>query len=177
MTLLVMSMLLLGACNSYTPGEAIDDLDGVIVYASGGLTESHGRNTTADGYNVGLQWQCVEFVKRYYLDRYQHKMPNAWGHARDFFDKNLAEGTLNPGRNLKQFPNGSEQPPQVGDIVVWDGWWFNKFGHVAIVSEVSADEIEIVQQNKYPSREKLTLEKREGKYYLHPSRILGWLSR
>lgn len=170
-------IFVLGACSSHAPGDEIDAYEGVVVYANGGLTETHGRNTTADGYNVGLQWQCVEFVKRFYLEKYQHKMPNAWGHARDFFDKRLAEGERNPGRNLKQYPNGSQSPPSVGDILIWDGNWFNKFGHVAIVSAVVGNEIEVVQQNKYPTREKLNFKKREGKYYVDHERILGWLSR
>ncbi|MCR5077115.1 MAG: CHAP domain-containing protein, partial [Prevotella sp.] len=46
-------------------GVAVDSLDGVYVYYNGGVSQSSGRNTI-DGYNVGIRYQCVEFVKRYY---------------------------------------------------------------------------------------------------------------
>src|SRR5262245_34634763 len=68
-----------------TVGEVGDALDGVAVYYNGGINTSGGRRLGSDGYNLGLKFQCVEFVKRYYYERYQHRMPNAMGHAKDFF--------------------------------------------------------------------------------------------
>jgi hypothetical protein len=50
-------------------GEIVDNLDGIPVYFNGGVGHSSGRNLAADGYNFGIKYQCVEFVKRYY---YQH---------------------------------------------------------------------------------------------------------
>ncbi len=46
-------------------GQEIDQLNGVQVYYNGGVDTVTGRNTTPDGYNLGLKYQCVEFVKRY----------------------------------------------------------------------------------------------------------------
>lgn len=49
-----------------------------------------------DGYNVGLRYQCVEFVKRYYsLEHYAHRMPNSYGHAKDLFDPRVEDGAMN----------------------------------------------------------------------------------
>lgn len=58
-----------GPPTDHTPlvaGAPLDSLNGVVVYYNDGMGAVHGRNTV-DGYNVGLKYQCVEFVKRYYL--------------------------------------------------------------------------------------------------------------
>lgn len=81
-------------------GTKIDELNGVNVYFNGLMTVSHGRNLSEDGYNIGMKWQCVEFVKRYYLEMYNHKMPNTYGNAKEFYDKSLKDGEINIKRNL-----------------------------------------------------------------------------
>lgn len=50
----------------YKVGQVIDRLDNVAVYYNGGVRHVASRHVV-DGYNVGLKYQCVEFVKRYYL--------------------------------------------------------------------------------------------------------------
>ena len=46
----------------FSDGQKIDSLNGVYVYYNGGVDNVTDRNTTADGYNLGLKYQCVEFV-------------------------------------------------------------------------------------------------------------------
>ena len=70
-------------------GEVVDSLNGVYVYHNGGVGQSSGRNTSADGYNIGIKYQCVEFVKRYYYAYYKLKMPDSYGIANDFFNREL----------------------------------------------------------------------------------------
>ncbi len=162
---------------SYSAGEKIDSLNHVIVYCNGDLGDESGRNTTEDGYNLGLKYQCVEFVKRYYYEVYNHKMPNSYGNAIDFFNKSLKDGQLNEERNLIQFTNGSFSKPQIGDLVILDGTISNQFGHVAIISKVNDDEIEIIQQNTGESRNEIDLDYNEGKWRIDKSRVLGWLRK
>ncbi len=50
----------------YTRGQKIDSLHGVYVYYNGKTQNVSGRNLV-NGYNLGLNYQCVEFVKRYYF--------------------------------------------------------------------------------------------------------------
>ena len=161
-------------------GQEIDQLNGVHVYYNGGVGTVTGRNTTSDGYNLGLKYQCVEFVKRYYYEHLNHKMPNSYGHAKDFFNKSLKDGQFNKQRNLTQFTNPSQTKPKVNDLLIYKPTLFNKFGHVAIVSKVSDKEIEIIQQNPGPigsSREKFKLKKEKGVWSIKNSRILGWLRK
>ena len=127
-------------------GTVVDSLNSVYVYYNGGANQTSGRNVVA-GYNIGMKYQCVEFVKRYYYEYYHHKMPDSYGHAKSFFDKKLSNGEMNVSRGLIQYKNGEGILPQIGDIVVFDGYLFNPYGHVAIISAVGTNEVELIQQN------------------------------
>lgn len=159
-------------------GDIVDELDGVAVYFNGGVGHTAGRNLAPDGYNLGIKYQCVEFVKRYYYEHYNHKMPDVWGHAISFFEPDLEHGALNVKRGLLQYHNGGDVKPQKGDLVVYDGTKFNPYGHVAIVAEVTDDVVTIIQQNPgplAPSRESYALVTSNGHYTVGNTRILGWL--
>ena len=65
--------------------DSIDELEDVEIFYNGSIRHIENRNVTKDGYNLGLRWQCVEFVKRFYLKFFNHKMPDSYGHAKDFF--------------------------------------------------------------------------------------------
>lgn len=92
---------------NYEVGQKIDELNGVNIYYNGGVGNVNGRLLTEDGYNLGLKYQCVEFVKRYYYEHLNHKMPDTYGHAKDFFDSSLKDGEKNKQRNLIQYLNPS----------------------------------------------------------------------
>ncbi len=159
-------------------GTAIDSIDGVKVYFNGETDHVQGKNLAADGYNIGLKWQCVEFVKRYYLEKFKHVMPDAYGNAKDFFDRSLPDASYNERRALVQYINPSLKKPEVDDIIVFEGHLTNKYGHIAIISRVSENKIEIIQQNPGPNsapREMLDLEFAEGRWKVMNKRVLGWM--
>lgn len=131
-------------------GDKLDSLNGVYVYYNANVGNVKGRNTSADGYNIGLKYQCVEFVKRYYYQHLNHKMPDSYGHAKDFYEKGLGDGKRSKRRNLIQYANPSNSKPKVDDLLVFDGTTTNKYGHVAIISKVTDSKIEIIQQNPGP---------------------------
>lgn len=161
-------------------GKPIDSLNGVYVYYNGSVGHVSGRNVTADGYNLGLKYQCVEFVKRYYYQHLKHKMRDSYGHAKSFFDAGLNDGQKNKKRGLTQYTNPSLTKPQIDDLLIFDGTVFNKYGHVAIISRVFANEIEIIQQNPGPmgaSRARYSLIKKNGKWKINDKKILGWLRK
>lgn len=162
---------------THAPGDRLDEYNGVSVFYNGAINHVSGRATTSDGYNLGLRYQCVEFVKRYYYQRFDHRMPNAMGNAKEFFSASVPHGALNQERMLVQYRNGAGALPQVEDLIVFAPWTFNRYGHVAIVSAVGPDFIEVVQQNAGPfgtTRERFALEP-QGR--VAHSRVLGWLRR
>ncbi|MCD8414407.1 CHAP domain-containing protein [Tenacibaculum dicentrarchi] len=159
-------------------GDKIDSLNGVMVYYNGHVGTVKGRNRAKDGYNIGLKYQCVEFVKRYYYEYFKHKMPNSYGHAKSFFNTRLKDGKLNKDRNLIQYTNASKWKPKKNDLLVYSGTIFNRYGHVSIVSKVTDGKIEIIQQNPGvlgKSRVEFDLKKENNTWKIENSQILGWL--
>lgn len=168
------------AVNTTTPkpGEVIDSLNGVYVYENGGVHRTYGRHVTPDQYNLGIKYQCVEFVKRYYYQQLHHKMPDTYGDAKDYFDPNTQDGSLNKARNLFQYVNGSKSKPRPDDLVVFGPTVFNAYGHVAIISQVTDNEVEIIQQNAGTfsgTRARFALKNNSGNWFIASTRIKGWL--
>jgi len=166
--------------SKFVVGEEIDSLNHVSVYFNGGVNQVTERNLTQDGYNLGLKYQCVEFVKRYYYQYFKHKMPDTYGHAKDFFDPQIKNGGLNIKRGLYQFINGQGELPQQGDLLIFTPSLLNRYGHVAIVAQVDIInlKIEIIQQNAGPfsqPRELYVLSSKQENWRIKNNRILGWL--
>ena len=156
-------------------GAVIYTYEKIPIYYNGDTIENtHGNHFAKDGYYYGQKWQCVEFVKRYLYDRYQHKFPNPYGNAAHFFKPELRPGQLNVDRDMFQFPNGGVDSPKAGDMLVYND---NDLGHVAIITAVGKRSIDIVQQNIYekPS-EKLEMEVKNGHFTIKGERVpAGWL--
>jgi len=165
---------------TFKAAQAIDNLNGVNVYYNGKVSNVMGRNVTADGYNLGLKYQCVEFIKRYYYEYYDHKMPNSYGHAKDFINHSIADGMMNRDRGLRQFTNGSISRPRTGDIMVFGATPYNKYGHIGIVSKSGRNIIEMIHQNPGPgnaSRVTYKMQRTDDKWYVQNEYALGWLRR
>lgn len=164
---------------SYEVGQVVDSLNSVKVYYNGGVGNVEQRNVV-NGYNIGLKYQCVEFVKRYYYEYYNHKMPDTYGHAEDFFERSLGDGAKNIRRDLVQYHNPSSSKPKIGDLIVMNGIVLNPYGHVAIISEVNDNMVQIIQQNSGPfssTREWYELSYTNNEWFIHNDRILGWLRK
>jgi surface antigen len=158
-------------------GKKIDSYKGVDVYYNGLIyTKTFGKNYSKDGYYYGLKWQCVEYVKRFYYDAKNHRMPEVYGHAKDYFDKNVPQGGINKQRNLLQYRNGEDEKPQVDDLLVFND---TKYGHVAIIIEVGKDYIEVIQQNILGRpRQRHVLKNLSGKWFVGEEKMpSGWLRK
>ncbi len=91
-----------------------------------------------DGDYIGIKWQCVEYVRRYYYQVYGRDLASYHrGDANTFYDNASKMG-------LERYPNGGAVAPQVGDIVVSEG---GGYGHVAIVRSVNDNQVCTIQQN------------------------------
>ena len=161
-------------------GDAMDELNGVPVYYNGRVGHVEGRNVASNGYNLGLKYQCVEFVKRYYFEHLGHQMPDSYGHAKDFFNPGIKDGGFNRARGLLQFSQPSSSKPKADDLLVFGPTWLNSYGHVAIVASVSEDEIEIIQQNSGRNgavRESFDLDREGDQWRIGSGSLLGWLRK
>jgi len=87
--------------NAQKVGRELDAYRGVPVYDNGVLFfRSYGKNFSPDGYYFGQKWQCVEFIKRFYFQAKNHRMPDVMENAKSFFDEQIPDGALNPCRGL-----------------------------------------------------------------------------
>ncbi len=160
---------------SGTIGSVIDHYCGVPVFENGFEKDrSHGRHFSSDEYYYGQKWQCVEFVKRFYFLVLNHKMPDVWGHAKNFFDSRVEHGAVNLRRNLIQYRCGGNAKPAINDIIVFSD---TLYGHVAIVTDVFDDCIRVIQQNIAGNpRQEFQMKEYNGLYYVYAPRIPdGWL--
>jgi len=158
-------------------GRALDSYRGVQVYDNGLLFfRSYGKNYSRDGYYFGQKWQCVEFVKRFYYQAKNHRMPDVMGHAKSFFDETLLDGALNPRRGLAQYHNGSTNKPRADDLLVFTD---TRYGHVGIITQVGENSLEIIQQNILGrTRREFSLVASNGHYFVTPPRVpAGWLRK
>ena len=159
-------------------GQKIDSYKGVNVYYNGRASNVLGRNTTSDGYNLGLKYQCVEFAKRFYYEAYNHKMPDSYGHAKDFFDSSLPSNSFNKKRGMYQFRNKTFEKPKVDDLCIIGPTPGNKFGHLFIITKVKSNSVEFIQQNPgvgNPSRAVYELVNEDGTWNLKAPHLVGWL--
>lgn len=158
-------------------GKVVDSYKGVDVHYNGeDYPKSYGKHYSWDLYYYGYKWQCVEYVKRFYKDAKDHRMPNGYGHAKDFFDENVKQGELNKDRGLLQFRNNDNEKPAPDDLMIFTD---TTYGHVVIVTEVGDDYIEYIEQNEgQKTREKLHYEYKDGVYNIgigDERKPAGWL--
>ncbi|MEC7985498.1 MAG: CHAP domain-containing protein [Myxococcota bacterium] len=146
-------------------GDVVATHNNVNVYSNGmGINScAEGRHMSEDNYSYGLRWQCVEFVRRYYKDHLNHKMPVRWGHAKDYFAEDIGHGKRNPDRDLLQYRNGRSEKPKADDLLVCPNMALG-YGHVAIIKAVGGDYVELIQQNTRYAIEKKKLYQTNGNW-------------
>ncbi|NQV00271.1 MAG: CHAP domain-containing protein [Parcubacteria group bacterium] len=123
----------------------------------------------------GLEYQCVELINRYYVQRLGHRNMTQTGHAHSYF-------TYTENKDLVAYENGGSVRPASDDILVFreeEG-----FGHVALVVEITESEVCFVQQNTPLWYQCLPLSERRGTWHVDPIGLeseqmpcLGWARR
>jgi hypothetical protein len=147
LVLSVLSTLMVGifpiAASSATApcGTILSTFGTPAVPAHSNLANPH---DSCDGWGTyGLQYQCVEYVRRFYflvkgIETREGKMERRWnGNANTYFRTAERKG-------LDAFENGGKVPPQPEDILTFAG---GPYGHVAIITAVLPDRIEFIEQN------------------------------
>lgn len=137
---------------------------------------------------MGYKWQCVEFARRFLYINYGLVFTDV-GMAYEIFALRILRRVIDEALlPLHAYANGSKKAPQAGALLIWDeGGIFEHTGHVAIITEVLADKVRIVEQNLIENRlpsgqqwtRELPLSVIEGNYFLQDSyaetTILGWM--
>ena len=136
-----------------------------------------------NGTYTGIQWQCVEYARRWLLINHGVVYGDV-DYAVDIWDKIDSYRRVSDGRQLatRNIVNGSALPPQAGDLLVYARAMFGGTGHVAVVISVDRKRrtIRLAEQNysnkKWPadySRE-VPYVIRQGNYWVLDGYLLGW---
>lgn len=139
---------------------------------------------------MGYKWQCVEFARRFLYLNYGVVFTDV-RMAYEIFSLRYLRQVVNDAiLPLQAFKNGSKKLPTAGSLLIWqEGGEFKKTGHVAIITEVLADKVRIVEQNVLHTRlpagqqwtRELPMSTTEDGYFIKDSfdntTILGWMTQ
>jgi glutathionylspermidine amidase/synthetase len=134
------------------------------------------------GTYTGIRWQCVEYARRWLLIN-KGAIYGDVDIAAEIWNRinYLTDVKTNKTLPLESHLNGSKQPPQVGDLLIY-ARAFNETGHVAVVIDVDYKDgaIEVGEQNynnePWPGdfSRKIDLVKKGDNYWLLDAYLLGW---
>ena len=165
----------------------LGSFNGVTIFSNGtALNASYQDSLTngSTGSYLGMKWQCVEYVRRYYYQIYNVNLaPLHKGNANTFWDPNSAAKM-----GLDRFSNGGSTAPQMGDMIVSAPGGTCKTcpaGHIAIIRGISGNQVHVAQQNYTETTQDmdyiLTLTVSNGNYTVAPFGsgypVAGWLRR
>ncbi len=162
---LVFSLFIINFSFAADFGVEIGSYKGVNAYSNG---NTHGVNGPYKEY--GYQFQCVEYVNRFYVKALGWKNMRGSGDGGNYFGNAASKG-------LEANPNNGSISPQPDDLLTFSG---GGYGHVAIITEVGDDYVNIIEQNwsRNSATRKLKLTVDNGKYYISPTgvyQVQGWL--
>ena len=177
-----------GTVLGYAPG-------GIAIYSSDYMNvdpQEYPEDASFRSYlgheYMGYKWQCVEFARRFLYLNYGIVFPGV-GRAYEIFSLRFLRQVINEAiLPLQAFANGAKRAPAAGSLLIWqEGGEFKGTGHVAVITEVLADRVRIVEQNVIHARlplgqqwtRELPLLCSEGAYTIHDTfddtQILGWM--
>ena len=125
-----------------------------------------------NGIYTGIKYQCVEFARRYYLIRYNllfDQVPDAYSIA---WLPTILNRSTHRRLSWPTFPNAKESPPPIpGSLLLWapEGR-FEPTGHVAVVTYVGRDFVDVAEQNYGSGHRRLLL--RNG--VIASKGLVGW---
>lgn len=130
------------------------------------FTEKYlGKKVDWDGAYGG---QCVDLFRQYVNDVLSLKQPKGVVGAKDFWTNYETDPILKD--NFTKIPNTPTGVPQEGDVMIWDAWSSNKYGHIAIYIKGDVNKFISLDQN-YPTLNKVT----ETEHNYTNPKVLGWL--
>lgn len=113
-------------------GVAMACYSGVCAY-SNGRNQCSGNSCDGDGI-YGLRFQCVELGQRFFAVK--HGIAKVWHDNANGMCSNIPAGV------------SKVADPAAGDLIVFD---WAPYGHVAVISAVSGNSIDVIEQNNSPT--------------------------
>ena len=138
-------------------GEKISHLEDVPAYSNCNNSFESGLNNFISCKNKklfsGIQWQCVEYARRYLITKLGVTFSSVDG-AEDVFALKTVESTETGKKyKFKTFKNNlncrrKNNMPKVNDVIIWArNNSDTPFGHIAVILKIEGDQIYIGEQN------------------------------
>lgn len=133
---------------------------------------------TGDSISVytGMKWQCVEFARRFLIERRGVYFASVDG-ATDIFALMYVSSVVNSSKySFSSRRNGGTKiSPAVGDLIIYPVQNGMPFGHVAVVVEVDVGEgsLHIAEQNWDSKKWVYNGYSRILKFHVSPSRLVS----
>ena len=138
-------------------GEKISHLEDVPAYSNCNNSFESGLNNFISCKNKklfsGMQWQCVEYARRYLITKLGVTFSSVDG-AEDVFALKTVESTETGKKyKFKTFKNNlncrrKNNMPKVNDVIIWArNNSDTPFGHIAVILKIEGDQIYIGEQN------------------------------
>ncbi len=122
----------------------------------------------------GLEYECVEFVNRYYATKLHHKNMTRSGNADSYF-------YLPKEKGLQSFPNGGTEKPCIDDILVFDRDGLGGDpGHAGVITSVEPHQVCIAEQSAPTWYTCLPVKNADSSWYVGPVPgsahlpVVGW---
>jgi len=135
---------------------------GVVAYVNDGTD----KKNYVDGQFTGLQWQCVEYARRWLL-QVRGITFDAVETAEDLWKLKTATSV----QGTHRFKNSKKGIPTVGALLIYKKTNKVPFGHVAVIVDVHENgEIDVAEQN-------YSLKKWKGysrRIHMTDPNIIGW---
>ena len=156
---------------------------GVVAYSNCSAACVVFEPNRLDGTYTGIQWQCVEYARRWLLAN-KGVVYGDVDYAVDIWDK--IDHYVDVKRDVKipveNYVNGSGALPQAGDLLIYARVMFGGTGHVAVVTGVNEQDgyVTVAEQNfsnkpwDGDHSRKIPLLAREGGHWLLDAYLLGW---
>ena len=133
-------------------------------------------NYVSNNIYTGIQWQCIEYVRRWYIIVLNLTFPSI-EHAIDLWTIDYVYHPItNKQYRFYSILNGSDVEPKLADVLIFKKSQHYKYGHVAIITRVTKDAIYLAEQNmseKKWSRPFSRKIKRRVDIIMDPL-VLGW---
>lgn len=163
-------------------GQKLGAAGGIPAFSNCQAACVYEKPSEVKGTYAGIQWQCVEYARRWLITTRGLTFPSI-DFAADLWDKvdhyvDFAWSKKVPVRNIE---NGSGGAPAVGDLLVY-AREFKNTGHLAVVTQVDAKKrvLRVAEENflnaPWPgdySRE-IPFVEQAGKVWVLDAYLLGW---
>jgi len=141
-----------------------------------------------NGVFYGLKWQCVEFSRRYLILNHNITFTNVVNAYNIFeleyftlLDNSIDNSIVNSIVPIYKYINGSNIRPHIGSLLIWNKHDDDITGHVAVITKINLDNIEIGEQNykniKWSNNYSRTLPfKDDNGFHIIDTHIIGWIN-